>query len=96
MNLKAFALEFAYQGIHYRGLARPFLQDEGINYLVNVQDESQETAVEVVLGPTTSSLEDWDYECPDGGKADQRYDKELLIEIGEQVEACLKDLLVGE
>jgi hypothetical protein len=96
MNPKEFTVEFTYQNVYYRGLVRPFLEAGEVSYVVNLEDESQETSIQIVLRPSTSSLEDWDFECPDGGKADNRYDKDLLVEIGEQVEACLKDTVTGD
>lgn len=89
MKFKEFQIEFTYSGVYYQGLVQPFAAGSDMLYRVNLEDENQETNVEIILRPSTSTLDDWEFECLDGSRAVDSLDKDLLTEAGEQVEAFL-------
>lgn len=84
-----FEIEFRYDEVSYIGLVRPIEEKEPVSYRVSLESENQETKMDIVLRPSGSRLEDWDFFCEDGSRADRQYDKDLLTEIGEQVEEHL-------
>lgn len=89
MPQTAFEIEFTYAGSPYAGLVRPLSSNPDSGYCVVLESENQELYLEILLLPASSPLEDWDFKCGEGEDASHYYDKELLEEIGEQVEAHL-------
>ncbi|HXD77135.1 MAG TPA: hypothetical protein VN616_04970 [Puia sp.] len=89
MSFPEFQIDFNYDGVYYQGVVRPFTEGSHISYRVMLENENQELNMDIVLKPSASQLDDWEFECPDGKKAEEYFDKDLLTEIGEQVEAYL-------
>jgi hypothetical protein len=89
MRQNDFQIEFAYDGVSYYGLVQPQGPDSDVRYRVSLESENQETLLDVLLLPSSSDLEDWDFQCGDGEEATAYYDKELLEEIGERIEEYL-------
>ena len=89
MRQNDFQIEFAYDGIVFYGLVHPEGSEFATRYRVSLESENQETYLNVLLLPSSSDLEDWAFECNEGEDATAYYEKELLEEIGEQVEAYL-------
>ena len=81
-----FQIEFTYQDVAYIGLVKPLEKKGEEWYSVDLESENQETNARIVLKPSASELEDWDFECGDGEVATAYYDKDLLTEIGEAIE----------
>lgn len=86
MDTKEFQIEFNYQDIPYIGIVTPVEQGEDTWYRVNLESENQEEYVEILVKPSDSQTEDWDFECEPSGNALDYYDKGLLTEIGEAIE----------
>ena len=89
MPFQEFQIDFTYDAVYYQGLVRPIAEDSQMSYRVMLENENQEASIDVILRPSRSQLDDWEFECPDGKKAEDHFDKDLLTEIGEQVEAYL-------
>lgn len=89
MEFKEFKIEFTYDAIYYSGVVQPFDDGPDMLYHVTLENENQENSLDIILRPSRSPTDDWEFECPGGGLATDRFDKDLLIEIGEQVEAIL-------
>jgi hypothetical protein len=89
MSTNEFQLEFTYEDIPYIGLVRSFQKGKETWYAVNLESENQESYVEIIVRPSQSALEDWDFECEDGKDATEYYDKNLLEEVGEAIEKYL-------
>lgn len=86
MPLSEFQIEFLYNDVNYIGLVQPAGHNR---FRVNLENDNQETFMEVVLKPSSSTLEDWDFECGDGEDASQYFELGLLEEVGEQIESHL-------
>jgi len=86
MDNADFQIEFTYQNIPYLGIVKPLERNGEVWYAVNLESENQERWVEIVARPSTSALEDWDFQCGDGEGAAEYYDKQLLQEVGEAIE----------
>ncbi|HTI07516.1 MAG TPA: hypothetical protein VL832_03135 [Puia sp.] len=86
MSTDEFQIEFNYQEIPYIGIVTPVAQDGATWYRVNLESENQEEFVEILVKPSTSTTEDWDFECEPSGNALDYYDKGLLEEVGEAIE----------
>lgn len=86
MSSKEFQIEFTYQDIPYIGLVNPLSEGKETWYSVNLESENQESYIEITVKPSSSALEDWDYECKEGEDALEYYEKDLLQEIGEAIE----------
>ena len=84
MKTNEFQIEFTYDEVSYVGLVQPMDND---GYRVSLESDNQETYLDLLLTPSDSELEDWNFSCGDGEDALEHYDKELLEEIGEQIEA---------
>lgn len=89
MHTNEFQIEFTYDEISYAGLVQPIVHDGDIGYRVSLESDNQETYLDIILKPSASDLEDWNYSCEDGEDATRHYDKALLGEVGEQIEAYL-------
>lgn len=90
---KEFQIEFIYQGIPYLGIVKPLDRNDQAWYAIQLESDNQESHLEIMLKPSTSDLNDWDFYCINGQEdASAYYDRDLLTEIGEAVEAhLLKD-----
>jgi hypothetical protein len=86
MDNKDFQIEFTYQDIPYRGSVKPLEKNGEVWYAVNLESEHQERWVEIIARPSTSALEDWDFQSGDGEGAAENYDKQLLQKVGEEIE----------
>lgn len=86
MAKQDFQIEFPYNGVSYYGLVRPQGPEANSGYRVSLESENQESYLDIILTPSASELEDWDFTCGDGEDATNHYDLELLEEIGEQIE----------
>jgi hypothetical protein len=89
---KEFQIEFTYQDIPYVGLVRQLDRNDQAWYTVQLESENQESNLEILLKPSTSDVDDWDFYCINGEEEEDAsafYDKDLLTEIGEAVEAHL-------
>jgi len=89
MSNNEFQIEFNYDEISYVGLVQPIVNKGDIGYRVSLESDNQETYLDIILTPANSNIEDWDYSCVDGEDATHHYDKGLLEEVGEQIEAYL-------
>jgi hypothetical protein len=89
MKTSEFQIEFTYEEISYVGLVQPIVRDDDISYRVSLESDNQETYLDLILTPSDSDLEDWNYTCDDGDDATRHYDKALLDEVGERIEAYL-------
>ena len=86
MTTEEFQIEFTYDEVSYVGLVQP---TDGGGYRVSLESDNQETYLDLILTPSASNLEDWDFSCGDGEDATTHYDKDLLEEVGEQIEGYL-------
>jgi hypothetical protein len=84
-----FQIDFIYDGVSYYWLVHPEGPDSAARYRVSLESENQENLLDILLLPSSSNLEDWEFRCGEGEEATAYYDKELLEEIGEQIEAYL-------
>ena len=92
MTSQEFQIEFTYQHIPYLGLVKPISRKGDLWYTVDLESENQETHLQILARPSTSSWDYWDFECGAGEKATDHYDKELLDEVGEAIE---KQMVAG-
>jgi len=86
----SFQIEFAYNDALYLGSVMPLGTSPASGFSVLLENDNGEFFLEIFLNPSTSPLEEWKYECGVGEKAAHYYDKALLDEIGEQIQANLE------
>lgn len=96
MPADIFQIEFSYQGTEYVGVVTPAKSGRETAYSVQVESENQESNITIIAKPSQSALEDWDFECEDETDPLDFYDKALLDEIGEAIEAYLTENDHGE
>jgi hypothetical protein len=82
-----FQIEFTYDEVSYVGLVVSTRQDGDIGYRVHLESDNQEIYLDLILMPSDSELEDWVFTCGNAENAKKYYDKGLLEEVGEQIEA---------
>ena len=85
MAESTFQIQFSFGGILYFGLVR----EEGGGFNVNLEIENREAYLQILLTPSPSASEDWKFTCGGGEDATLYYDKGLLQEVGERIEAYL-------
>jgi hypothetical protein len=84
-----FQIEFTFQNNPYIGLVKPLKRNNELWYSIDLESQNQESKMQIIARPSTSALEDWDFECVGGEPATAHYDKELLQEAGEAIEQYL-------
>lgn len=89
MSASTFQIEFNYDEIPYVGIVTPIRSGSETWYSVQLESENQENHITLIAKPSESSLEDWTFSCEDEGDPLDYYDKDLLVEIGEAIEAGL-------
>jgi hypothetical protein len=87
MTPKEFQIEFTYDEVSYIGLVSPITRKGQTGYRVSLESDNQEAYLDLILMPSNSEIEDWLFTCDDGEDATKHYDKGLLEEVGEQIEA---------
>jgi len=87
-----FQIAITFQQTPYCGMVRQVDKNDQVWYVIQLEGGKQERHLEIVLKPSTSDMDDWDFYCMDGhGEEDASafYDKALLTAIGKAVEAHL-------
>lgn len=85
-----FQIKFAYDGIMYYGLVR----EENDGFFVDLEIEGHEAFLQILLTPSSSALKDWEFTCRNGEEATHYFDKGLLQEISQRIEAYLNKTAV--
>ena len=89
MESKVFQIEFTYQQVRYAGLAKPLERANQLWYSVDLESENQESRIQIIGRPATTTAEDWEFTCGEGEAATGYYDRALLEEIGEAIEKSM-------
>ena len=96
MAADTFTIEFSHGGTEYMGIVTPIKSGKETWYSVQVESENQESNITIIAKPSQTALEDWDFVCEDETDPLDYYDKDLLTEIGEAIEAWLSDNDAGD
>jgi hypothetical protein len=88
MPEKEFSMEFIYEGDEYLCFVRPFVASHRTLYRVILERDKDGDRQEIVLKPSNSDLEEWEYDREDGA-AGREQNQGLLEQIGQRVNECL-------
>ena len=82
-----FTIEFTYEDVAYVGLVKPTDKNGETWYTVDLESDNQESYMQIILKPSNSAIDDWDFiVANDDPDASSHYDKDLLTEVGEAIE----------